>query len=194
MQVSKVARRIPDEYGNLVGTYSENPMLNTLMYDVEFPDGTTKPYAANMIAEKIHNAVDSDGHRSRTFGEILNYCNTASAVAIADATDVGRNERRYLRKTTDGWNVLIEMKDGSEQWYPLKDMKESYPVQVAEYAVAKGITNKPAFSWWVHYTINKRNFIIAAIKSRLKVATHKYGVEIPSSIEHDIRLDAINGN
>ena len=74
------------------------------------------------------------------------------------------------------------MKDGSEQWYPLKDMKESYPVKVAEYAVAKIISNKPAFSWWVPYTINKRDVIVAVIKSLLKVATHKYGVEIPTYV------------
>ena len=73
-------------------------------------------------------------------------------------------------------------------------MKGSYPVQVVDYAVVKGIANNPAFSWWVHYTIKKRNVIIAAIKSRLKVATHNYVVEIPSSIEHAIRFDAINGN
>ena len=41
MQVAKVALRILDEDGNLVGTYYDNPMLNTLMYDVEFPDGAT---------------------------------------------------------------------------------------------------------------------------------------------------------
>ena len=46
----------------------------------------------------------------------------------------------------------------------------------------------------MHYTINKRNVIIAAIKSRLKVANHNYGVEITSSIENTIHLDAINGN
>ena len=34
MQVAKVARRIIDEDRKLVGTYSDNPMLNTLMYDV----------------------------------------------------------------------------------------------------------------------------------------------------------------
>ena len=73
-------------------------------------------------------------------------------------------------------------------------MKESYPVQVTDYSVAKGIDNKPSVSWWLPYTIKKRNFIIAAIKSHLKVATHKYGVEIPSSIEHAICLDAINGS
>ena len=86
------------------------------------------------------------------------------------------------------------MKDGSEKCYPLKDTKEPYPVKVTEYAVAKGISNEPDFYWWINYTINKRNVIIAAIKSRLKVATHNYGVEKPSSIEHAIRLDAINGN
>ena len=53
------------------------------------------------------------------------------------------------------------MKDRSEKWYPFKDMKESYLVQVSDYAVAKGIANEPAFSWWVHYTIKKRNVIIA---------------------------------
>ena len=62
MQVAKVARRILDEDENLVGTYSENPILNTLIYDVEFTYGATKPYAANIISENIHNSVDSDGH------------------------------------------------------------------------------------------------------------------------------------
>ena len=68
MQVAKVARIILDEYGKLVGTYSDNPILNTLMYDVELPDGATKPYATNIIAEKIHNSMDLDGHQSRPFG------------------------------------------------------------------------------------------------------------------------------
>ena len=62
MQESKVARRILDEVRKLVGTNSDNPMINTLMYDVEFPDGAKNPYAANMISENIHNSVDSDGH------------------------------------------------------------------------------------------------------------------------------------
>ena len=47
---------------------------------------------------------------------------------------------------------------------------------------------------WVPYTIKKRNVIIPAIKSCLDFATHKYGVEIPSSIEHAIFLDSINWN
>jgi hypothetical protein len=30
-------------------------------------------------------------------------------------------------------------------WVPLKDMKEAYPVQVVEYAVANKILGEPAF-------------------------------------------------
>ena len=67
MQVANVAQRILYEDGKLVGTYSDNPMLNTLMYDVKFPDGATKPYSDNMIAENIYNSVNSDGHRSLDF-------------------------------------------------------------------------------------------------------------------------------
>ena len=123
MKVAKADRRIQDEDGNIVETYAEKPMLNTLMYDMEFPDGATKPYAANMIAENLHNYVDSDGHQYRHFGEILNYCKTANATAIADATAARQNGWGYQRKTTDVWNLLIGMKYLLEQWHPLKDMK-----------------------------------------------------------------------
>jgi hypothetical protein len=34
-------------------------------------------------------------------------------------------------------------------WEQLADVKESNPVEVAEYAVSRNIKNKPAFNWWV---------------------------------------------
>ena len=39
-----------------------------------------------------------------------------------------------------------EWKDGSVSWVPLKDMKESYPVQLTEYAIANNIEEEPALS------------------------------------------------
>ena len=35
----------------------------------------------------------------------------------------------------------------------LKDMKESYTPQVAEYAVASHIDREPAFAWWVPHVM-----------------------------------------
>jgi hypothetical protein len=61
-----------------------------------------------------------------------------------------------MRQTTVGWKLLVQWNDGSHQWIALKILKESNPVQVAEYAVARGIGNKPAFAWWIPYTLRKR--------------------------------------
>ena len=39
--------------GNMVGKYDNNPMLNSIMYEVEFADRTVKEYGANIIAEDM---------------------------------------------------------------------------------------------------------------------------------------------
>ena len=37
-----------------------NPLLNTLLYDVEFSDGAVHRYAANILAEKLLVQCDAD--------------------------------------------------------------------------------------------------------------------------------------
>ena len=74
-----------------------------------------------------------------------------------------KNGRRHLRKTTKGWELLIKWKDKSESWIKLADMKESHPVEVAEYARARGIDKEPAFEWWVPHTLKKRQVILSAL-------------------------------
>ena len=46
-----------------------------------------------------------------------------------------------------GWDLLVCWKDESESWVKLSDMKESHPVEMAEFAKAKGIQGQPAFCW-----------------------------------------------
>ena len=100
-----------------------------------------------------------------------------------------KNGRHHLRKTTKGWEVLIKWKDKSESWIKLADMKESHPVEVAEYARARGIDMEPAFEWWVPHTLKKRQGILAALKKSIRKTTHKYGIEIPTSVKHTFELD-----
>ena len=68
-------------------------------------------------------------------------------------------------------------------------MKESHPVEVAEYARARGIDKEPAFEWWVPHTLKKRQVILSVLKKRIRKTTHKYGIEIPTSVEHAFELD-----
>ena len=76
----------------------------------------------------------------------------------------------------------------------MKDLKESNPVEIAEFATARGIKNEPAFSWWIPYMLQKRDAILLAIKMQVQKTTHKYGVKILSSVDHAKEIDRANGN
>ena len=100
--------------------------------------------------------------------------------------------RKY--KTTSGWNLLVRWRDGREQWVPLRILKECNPIEVAEFAFSRNLEEEAAFSWWVDYTMKKRDAIITSVTSRISHSTHKYGIEIPQSIEEAKRIDIKNGN
>ena len=74
----------------------------------------------------------------------------------------------------------------------MKDIKQSYPVDLAEFAIQKGIAEEPAFALWIPFTIKKRNRIIAKIKSKYWTRTYKFGIRIPRSVDEAIKLDNIN--
>ena len=84
--------------------------------------------------------------------------------------------------------------DDSHSWIDLKYLKESNPVDVAEFAEVHGLSKEPAFAWWVPFTLRKRDVIISAVKARARKVTHKYGIEMPTSVAHAQELDAKNGN
>ena len=73
-------------------------------------------------------------------------------------------------------------------------LKESNPVETAKYASARKLNEEPAFAWWVPYTLLNCDRIIAGVNSRLRKATHKYGIEIPNSVADAARIDRNNGN
>ena len=90
--------------------------------------------------------------------------------------------------------MLVQWKDGSTTWVSLKDMKESYPVQVAEYCVQYRISAEPAFAWWVPYVLKKRNRIIAKVKCKYWIRTHKFCIWVPKSVQEAKRIDEQNGD
>eukprot|EP00957_Ditylum_brightwellii_P169876 12929576-Ditylum_brightwellii.AAC.1 len=58
-------------------------------------------------------------------------------------------------------------KDKSELWVQMKDIKESHPTKVAEYARVQGIDDEPDFVWWVPYTLRKHDLILSSAKARI---------------------------
>ena len=99
--------------------------------------------------------------------------------------------------TTAVWQICCQWKDGSTSWEKLPELKESHPVQTAEFAVAQGIEHEPFFNWWVKHVLKKRDRIIASIRkqqTRYLKKSHKFGIELPKTVEEVLALDAKNGN
>ena len=71
--------------------------------------------------------------------------------------------RPVMDKFTAGRQICCQWKDGSIFWGKLFDLKESHPVQTAEFAIAQVIDYKPAFNWWVKHMLKKRDKTIASI-------------------------------
>ena len=157
-------------------------------------DGTKQSLSADYIAENVFAQGDQDGNRQVLLDKIINYCTTSKEVKQQDAFITTRTSTKRQRETTIGWELLVQWKDGSTNWITLKDLKESYPVQVTEYSVGVRISMELAFAWWVPYTLKKCKQIVAKVKSKYWIRTHKFGVWIPKSVQEAKELDHQNGN
>ena len=71
----KVICRTLDKNVKFLGKHSDNTILNTLIYDVEFPNGTIRPYTENIIADNIFAQVDSEGIQTNIIDAIIDHNN-----------------------------------------------------------------------------------------------------------------------
>ena len=112
MAMGKVTQRSLDADGRTTGTYHDNPFLNTITYNVEFPDGQVEEYGANIIAENMLTQVDSDGYSLSLMDSIIDHQRDLSqAIPIEDKHITTKSGQKRLRKTTKGWKLLIKWKD-----------------------------------------------------------------------------------
>ena len=86
------------------------------------------------------------------------------------------------------------MTNGTGAWYPLRDIKESDPIRVAEYAKSRDIDHLPAFAWWVSHTLKKRDKIVKAVNRRIKRSNLKFGIKVPTTQAEAQLLDVENDN
>ena len=150
-----VKRKRGDD-GTFVGKSNCNPLLETAVYEVDFGNGEKEAYTANIIAEHIYAQVDDDGYNYYTFEEIIDHRSDDTALFGEDAMYI-KGGQKVNKMTTRGWELCVRWKDGSTSWVKLKDMKDSNPIETAEYAVAMGIDKMPAFIWWVKHTLKHRD-------------------------------------
>jgi len=190
----RVKRRAIDADGKPIGRANNNVLLDDRAYEMEFEDGTTEILTANIIAENLLAQVDPEGNRFLFMEEIEDHRKLADAIPIGKGTlETARGIKRKKR-TTRGWEFLVKWKGGSSDWVALRDLKESYPVQLADYAVSNDLQDEPAFAWWLPYVNRKRKTIISKVKSKYFQRTHKYGLRIPKTWKEALQIDRENGD
>jgi hypothetical protein len=154
-----------------------------------FPDGNVAEYSANVIAECIYSQVDDEGRQYILMDEIVDWKKTNEA--LETIPQVSHNGYVHLHRTTKGIKLCIKWKDGSTSWENLKDLKEGYPLQVAEFALSQQLTELPVFSWWVKDMLKHKERIIKAVKTRYPKRTHIYGIQLPKTIPEAYKIDRL---
>ena len=127
---------------------------------------------------------------------LVDYQRDNKAISLSDQ-QITVQGRPITHMTTAGWQSCCQWKDGSTSWEKLSELKESHPVQTAEFTVARGIDHEPFLNWWVKHELNKRDRIIVSIRMQqiqyLK-KSHEFCIELPKTVEQACALDAKNGN
>jgi hypothetical protein len=166
MAYGTVKRRKRNSRGDPNGHSNPNPFHDTSVYEIDFDSGDSAEYTANIIAENIYAQVDDEGWTCHSVAEIVDHRFTPDAVRGDEAFVFNVKGKRVLKRTTKGVQHCVKWKDGSTTWVSLKDVKESNPIEVAEYAYAHNLQNEPAYAWWVRHTLRRRDHILKAMKKR----------------------------
>ena len=80
---------------------------------------------------------------------------------MADVIIIIQGGNKPPKKTTFGWELLPQMKEGLSKWVLLKDIKKSNPAELYTFEVENKTDHKPAFSWCVSFTLRKWNRIVS---------------------------------
>ena len=82
--MATVKGRHVNDNSEVLGSHSTNPTLNSIIYDVSFPNGAVKQYAANTIAEAFYSTIDEEGHSRVVLDCILEHSKNDKAISKAD--------------------------------------------------------------------------------------------------------------
>ena len=112
-----------DKDGRPIGIATDNPILDTRMYKVEYTDGYKTSMTANAIARNLFSQVDQDGKRFILFNYIVDLRTDGTQIKEGGSFIHISNGNKRKRETTKGWGVFIQRKYGSSTWNQVKDVK-----------------------------------------------------------------------
>ena len=127
--MAKVRKRVRQD-GTSTSEGNYNAMHDKSLYEVEYHDGTTEKLEANITAGNMLSQVDSEGHQYQVLTEVTYHKKDDSAISKVDDFIKSSSGNLHRKRMTFGWKTLVEWKDGSVDWFPLKDLNR--PTQFSQ--------------------------------------------------------------
>ena len=147
MTQDRVVKWSCDNDDNVIYRANENPILDTREYVVEFEDGKEAALPDNTISQSMYARCDANGNQYVMFDSIVGFRRSKSALCYADQRVIKKDGQHFIRRLTAGWQLCVQWKDGSTSGEKLSDLKESHPIECAEYDVAQNLQAEPVFNW-----------------------------------------------
>ena len=98
--LSKVIGCKRDHHGRPIGQAHDNPILDTRVYEIEFPDGHVAEYTTNEIAESLYAQIDEEGFDTGLISLIIQYLKMPFPFSMVML--VRENQRSLLLLPKDG--------------------------------------------------------------------------------------------
>ena len=99
---SKVIARKKDIDNRPIGQRHANSLLDIREYIVNFTDGSSKTYAANLIAKNIYSQVNKYGRTLQLLSKITDHCTDGNAMAIDNAEYLTKSSNKKKKRTIKG--------------------------------------------------------------------------------------------
>jgi hypothetical protein len=91
--------------------------------------------------------------------------------------------------------LAVQCFSGDKCWIPIEAARSDNPLPVIEYAKKQGLGKHPKWRGTMEFDIDiLQNLRRAFISKYENTPKYKFGVQIPTSISHALRLDRLNGN
>ena len=93
-QSANIIRRATKSDGTSVGSYNDNPIIYTRIYEVIFNDGSTQEYATNCISLSNYDQVDENGYKTILLDSIQQHWKNDTAVGSSDGYTKDKRRRK----------------------------------------------------------------------------------------------------
>ena len=105
-QLDMVVKGSKDNEGNVIGLANQNPIMDTIMYEVQLLDCKTQELSENVIIENIFAQVNQEGRRHILLESIIIIRTNEQGMSYKDSLIASKNRMKREKNNNQGLESL----------------------------------------------------------------------------------------